>query len=79
MNGMLTVKQIVYFNQLSYFISSSFSKLCFLFMFLRIFPGQSTRKFVYAGIVLSVLFPIAFGLPMTFACRPISGRLPSQD
>lgn len=66
--------QIVYFNQLSYFISSSLSKLCFCFMFLRIFPDQKTRKFVYAGIGLSVLFPIAFGLPMTFACKPISGE-----
>jgi hypothetical protein len=65
----------VYFNQLSYFLSASFSKLCFLFMFLRIFPAKRTRKFVYIGIVLSVLFPIAFGLPMVFACRPISGAL----
>jgi hypothetical protein len=63
-----------YFNQLSYFLSSAFSKLCFLFMFLRIFPARRTRRFAFAGIALSVLFPIAFGLPMTFACRPISGK-----
>lgn len=42
-------------------------------MFLRIFPAERTRKAVYIGVVLSILFPIAFGLPMTFACRPISG------
>lgn len=73
------IMKIVYFNQLSYFISSAFSKLCFLFMFLRIFPAQRTRKFVYAGIVLSVIFPIAFGLPMTFACKPISAVWTSWD
>lgn len=67
------IGQIVYFNQLSYFVSATFSKLCFLFMFLRIFPAERTRKAVYIGVVLSILFPIAFGLPMTFACRPISG------
>lgn len=65
--------QIVYFNQLSYFISSSASKLCFLFMFLRIFAAQRTKNLVYVGIVLSVLFVLAFGIPMTFACKPISG------
>lgn len=70
----VTALQIVYFNQLSYFISSAASKLCFLFMFLRIFPAQRTRTLVYVGIVMSVLFPIAFGLPMTFACKPISGK-----
>jgi hypothetical protein len=42
-------------------------------MFLRIFPAKRTRRFVCIGIVLSVLLPIAFGLPMVFACRPISG------
>jgi hypothetical protein len=66
-------RQIVYFNQLSYFLSASFSKLCFLFMFLRIFPAKRMRDLVYAGIGMSVLFPIAFGLPLTFGCRPISG------
>jgi Mn2+/Fe2+ NRAMP family transporter len=65
--------QIVYFNQLSYFLSATFSKLCFLFMFLRIFPAKPTRRLVFVGIALSVLFPIAFALPMIFACRPISG------
>jgi hypothetical protein len=65
--------QIVYFNQLSYFLSASFSKLCFLFMFLRIFPAERTRKLVYIGIGASVVFPIAFGVPLAFGCRPISG------
>jgi len=71
--------QIVYFNQLSYFVSATFSKLCFLFMFLRIFPAERTRKAVYIGIGLSMLFPIAFGLPMTFACRPISGTFTDSE
>jgi hypothetical protein len=42
-------------------------------MFLRIFPDEQTQKLVFIGIALSILFPIAFGLPMTFACKPISG------
>ncbi|KAH5398042.1 hypothetical protein HBI23_132680 [Parastagonospora nodorum] len=73
------IMKIVYFNQLSYFVSATFSKLCFLFMFLRIFPAERTRKAVYIGVVLSILFPIAFGLPMTFACRPISAAWTSWD
>jgi hypothetical protein len=73
------VVQIVYFNQLSYFLSATLSKLCFLFMFLRIFPAERIRKLVFAGIILSLLFPIAFGLPMTFACRPISGTYVDEN
>lgn len=33
-----------------------------------------TRKMVYVGIIFSLVFPIAFGIPMVFACKPVSGE-----
>jgi hypothetical protein len=66
--------QVIYICQNFYFWCSGFQKLCFLFLFLRIFPSESARWLCYAGIVISIGYATGFGLTMMFACWPISGQ-----
>jgi hypothetical protein len=66
--------QVIYICQNFYFWCSGFQKLCFLFLFLRIFPSESARRLCYAGIVISIGYATGFGLTMMFACWPISGQ-----
>ncbi|KAJ8107711.1 hypothetical protein OPT61_g8678 [Boeremia exigua] len=65
------VQKVIYICQNFYFWCSGFQKLCFLFFFLRIFPFESTRRWCFAGIALSIGYAAGFGLAMTFACWPI--------
>jgi hypothetical protein len=50
-----------------------------LFFFLRIFPAEKTRQYIWACICVSVLYTIGFAFTMTFACRPISAVWTSWD
>jgi hypothetical protein len=68
----LTMLQYVWASQVTYFPCSGFTKLCFLFFFLRIFPAENTHKIVYAFAVISMLYTFGFRLVIIFACKPIS-------
>ncbi|KAI4665574.1 uncharacterized protein J4E78_003036 [Alternaria triticimaculans] len=76
---LLTAQQLTYGSQISYFLCCGLTKLAFLFFFLRIFPSETTRKWIWVFIVISVLWTIAFAFTMTFACRPISAVWTSWD
>lgn len=65
-------QQLAYASQVSYFPSSGFTKLCFLFFFLRIFPAKRVQQVIYIFIGISVAYIVACGLTITFACKPIS-------
>lgn len=66
--------QVIYICQNFYFWCSGFQKLCFLFLFLRIFPSEGARRSCYVGIAISIGYAVGFGLTMMFACWPISGQ-----
>ncbi|KAF2256458.1 hypothetical protein BU26DRAFT_599145 [Trematosphaeria pertusa] len=66
------IQKLVYASEVSYFSCSGFTKLCFLFFFLRVFPGEHIQKAIYAVIAISVAYTVGFGTTMIFACRPIS-------
>jgi hypothetical protein len=65
---------VVYISQISYFLCTGLTKLCFLFLFLRIFPLKVVRRWCFVGIGLSVVYVVGFGLTMVFACWPIQGK-----
>jgi hypothetical protein len=68
-----TTEKLTYFGQGIYFWSSGFTKLCFLFFFLRIFPSQRTRRGCYVAIAVSVLYTMAYSIAAWLQCKPISG------
>lgn len=61
-------------SQLTYFLCTAFTKLTFLFFFLRIFPLKLVHTWCFLGIGLTVTNLVGFGLTMVFACWPISGE-----
>ncbi|KAF2635349.1 hypothetical protein P280DRAFT_484724 [Massarina eburnea CBS 473.64] len=74
-----TVLKYVWGSQISYFPTSGFTKLCFLFFFLRIFPSQSTHRTIYVFIVITVLYTLGFTITVIFAAKPISTYWTSWD
>ncbi|EUC28265.1 hypothetical protein COCCADRAFT_30444 [Bipolaris zeicola 26-R-13] len=55
-----------------YFFHIALLKLMLLFFFLRIFPKQSIKRIIWATIVFTCLYAIAFITASIFQCRPIS-------
>ncbi|KAF2127338.1 hypothetical protein P153DRAFT_398683 [Dothidotthia symphoricarpi CBS 119687] len=71
--------KLTYYGQGIYFWCSGFTKLCFLFFFLRIFPSQRTRMFCFIGIVASVLYTLAYSIAAWLQCKPISASWEAWD
>lgn len=68
----LMLRKLVYASQISYFPASGFTKLCFLFFFLRIFPVQWVQRAIRALIWATAVYIVVFMVTMIFACKPIS-------
>jgi hypothetical protein len=55
-----------------YFIELALLKLSIIFFFLRIFPGKTIRRVLWATVVFITAFGIAFLFAATFECTPVS-------
>ncbi|KAK3381246.1 hypothetical protein B0H63DRAFT_495050 [Podospora didyma] len=64
--------QLVFVSQVFYFPQVALLKLSFLFFYLRIFPGEWTRRLIWGTIIFTVLYGIAFTLLAIFQCQPVS-------
>ncbi|KAH7067227.1 hypothetical protein BKA63DRAFT_581933, partial [Paraphoma chrysanthemicola] len=73
------VLKLTWGSQISYFLCHGLTKLAFLFFFLRIFPGENTRRLIWIVIGVSILYTFAFAFTMTFACKPVSAVWTSWD
>ena len=62
----------IYIDTALYMAQTIFVKLMFLFFFLRIFPGQVSRRIIWCTMIVTVLFGIIMlGIGISF-CSPIS-------
>ncbi|KAF2472741.1 uncharacterized protein BDR25DRAFT_154355, partial [Lindgomyces ingoldianus] len=73
------ILKLVYITQVLYYPVSGFTKLAFLFFYLRIFPYDGLRKTLYVLITLSVLYAVIFDIGMIFSTWPISYTWTSWD
>lgn len=62
----------MYLSQVFYIISLTLIKASILFMFLRIFPGEKFRLWLWATQVFNMLIGIAFFLVGIFQCQPLN-------
>jgi hypothetical protein len=55
-----------------YWPTTALSKLAFLLMYLRIFPQERLRTYIYTTIVVTFCYWMFFEFAIIFYCRPIS-------
>jgi hypothetical protein len=81
----LTPKQITdfihtfYAIEILYFAEVALMKLSLLFFYLKIFPGTTVRRLLWATVVFDVCFGALFVLLAIFQCHPISFYWESWD
>jgi hypothetical protein len=59
-------------TQIFYWPISFLTKMAFLFFYLRIFPRQELRKYIYAAMGITFCYYVGFQFGNIFYCRPIS-------
>lgn len=64
--------QLIYVYLIAYFPATGFTKLCFLFFFLRIFPVRRVERMIHVLIGCTAIYIVVFMTTMIFACKPIS-------
>jgi len=73
----LTFKQITdfihvfYIMEILYFVELALLKLSLLFFYLRVFPGTTIRRLIWATIIFDIVFGIVFVFIAIFQCQPI--------
>jgi len=81
----VTPKQITgfirafYAMELLYFAQVALLKLSLLFFYMRIFPGPTIRRLLWATIAFDIAFGVIFVIITVFQCRPISYYWNSWD
>lgn len=75
----LTTAQLIYASQISYFLSSGFTKLSLLFFFRRFFPSRMTQRAINVCIGVAAVYTLSFSLTILFACKPISAVWTAWD
>ena len=55
-----------------YFAQITLLKMSLLFFYLRIFPGDGTRRVLYATVAFNAVFGVVFVFLAIFQCRPVS-------
>ncbi|KAK8192295.1 hypothetical protein BKA81DRAFT_368871 [Phyllosticta paracitricarpa] len=66
------VLHITYWVEILYTLCLYFVKTSILLFYLRIFPDERFRRWLYLSLVLCFLHGAGFGLAVVFQCRPIS-------
>ncbi|KAK7513240.1 uncharacterized protein IWZ02DRAFT_436139 [Phyllosticta citriasiana] len=66
------VLHITYWVEILYTLCLYFVKTSILLFYLRIFPDEHFRRWLYLSLVLCFLHGAGFGLAVVFQCRPIS-------
>ncbi|KAL1385420.1 hypothetical protein HDK64DRAFT_301193 [Phyllosticta capitalensis] len=66
------VLHITYWVEIVYTLCLYFVKTSILLFYLRIFPDERFRRWLYFSLVLCFLHGAGFGLAVIFQCRPIS-------
>ncbi|KAK7515845.1 hypothetical protein IWZ03DRAFT_407323 [Phyllosticta citriasiana] len=66
------VLHITYWVEILYTLCLYFIKTSILLFYLRIFPDERFRRWLYLSLVLCFLHGAGFGLAVVFQCRPIS-------
>ncbi|KAF2761220.1 hypothetical protein EJ05DRAFT_483610 [Pseudovirgaria hyperparasitica] len=62
----------VWVGQIGYIFSIGFTRMSFLFFYLRIFPGTRTRRAVMILLMINVTHTVVYLALQIFSCRPIS-------
>lgn len=68
---LITFFHLFYFMELTYFYEVALLKLSILFFYLRIFQEPLIRRLIWATVVFTALYGIAFVLAGVFQCQPI--------
>jgi hypothetical protein len=55
-----------------YFVNIAVIKLAFVFFYLRVFPKRNVRRYLWATVVMVIIFGITFVVAGIFQCTPIS-------
>lgn len=63
---------MIWLTQIFYWPISAFTKLAFLFFYLRIFPRVELRKYVFGTMGLTFLYWAVYQFGNIFYCTPIS-------
>ena len=63
---------MIWLTQIFYWPISAFTKLAFLFFYLRIFPSRSFHIAVWFVVFVAVGYEVASVLANVFACTPIA-------
>ncbi|KAF2728073.1 hypothetical protein EJ04DRAFT_569846 [Polyplosphaeria fusca] len=66
------ILKYVYITQVLYYPVSGFTKLAFLFFYLRVFPHELFRKVVFGLIGTTLCYVVAFDFAMAFSTWPTS-------
>ncbi|KAF2864811.1 hypothetical protein BDV95DRAFT_613177 [Massariosphaeria phaeospora] len=66
------ILKLIFLMQNFYWPVSTLTKLSFLFFYLRIFPAQNVRRYVYATMALTAAYYLTFQFGNLFYCRPVS-------
>ena len=61
-----------YVVEMNYFLLVALLKLSLLFFYLRIFPSKTVRRLLWATVVITCCFGVAFVVAGIFVCQPIS-------
>ncbi|KAF2762848.1 hypothetical protein EJ05DRAFT_17211 [Pseudovirgaria hyperparasitica] len=66
------VIKAIWVGEFSYVTTLCFTRMSFLFFYLRIFPRTTLRRLTIILIVVNTLHGLSFALAVIFNCRPIS-------
>ena len=68
----LIIPEFFWAGEPIYFIETSLLKITFLLFYLRIFPGQSFRRILWALIFVNAMTGVTFVIAVCSICRPVS-------
>jgi hypothetical protein len=63
--------KVFFAAELLYFAELALVKISILFFYLRLFPGTTIRRVIYATIIFNILFAAVFDLTALLQCQPI--------
>jgi hypothetical protein len=69
---MTNVCQMVWLTQIFYWPTTALTKMAFLLLYLRIFPQEDLRKYVFATMALTFCYWAFFQFSNIFYCHPMS-------
>ncbi|KAH8730153.1 hypothetical protein GQ44DRAFT_823495 [Phaeosphaeriaceae sp. PMI808] len=70
--NLVLIQKMVWLTQIFYWPTTALTKLAFLLLYLRIFPQEKLRKYIYTTMALTFCYWAFFQFSNIFYCRPMT-------